>query len=89
MYRYSIIIALLAAAATIQATTLNLFSHPSDSFISDESTSGMTSAKLSEESSITGDISVGIVARDDEDLVGPFDVDGALPVDVGSSIVDI
>lgn len=49
----------------------------------------MTSAKLSEESSITGDISVGIVARDDEDLVGPFDVDGALPVDVGSSIVDI
>lgn len=49
----------------------------------------MTSAKRSEESSITGDIGVGIVARDDEDLVGPFDVDGALPVDAGGTIVDI
>jgi hypothetical protein len=89
MYRYSIIVALLAAAATIQATPLNLFSHPGDGLISDESTSDMTNAKRSEESSITGDIGVGIVARDDEDLVGPFDVDGVLPVNVGGNIVDI
>jgi hypothetical protein len=89
MYRYSIIVALLAAAATIQAIPLNIFSRPSDGLIDDENASGMTNAKRSDESSITGDIGVGIVSRDDEDLVGPFDVDGVLPVDVGGSIVDI
>ncbi|KAJ5910985.1 uncharacterized protein N7473_000288 [Penicillium subrubescens] len=89
MYRYSIIIALLTAVATIQAAPLNLFSHPRDGLLGDENTSDMTSTKRSEESSINGDIGVGLIARDDEGLVGPFDVDGILPVDVGGSIVDI
>lgn len=88
MYRYSIIFALLAAATIIQANPLHLFSRPSDGLIGDETASDMTNAKRSE-SSINGDIGAGIVARDDEDLVGPFDVDGALPVAVGGSIVDI
>ncbi|KAF3391564.1 hypothetical protein F1880_007559 [Penicillium rolfsii] len=89
MYRQIILIALLAAAVAIQATPLNPFLPSCDVHISGKSASGMTIAQRLEKRSITGDIDARIVARNDEELVGPFDIDGALPVNVGGSIVDI